>query len=249
MRRALLFGLVLAASPASAEQLVSGVSQDLIQITSTYKGSDIVVFGAIEGEPLDENLAPRDIVVVVRGPDADITVRRRDRVAGVWINHDAAKLSGMPSYYFLASSRPLKDIAPHNALVHYNIGLQSLQPDAVHSHHDYEPFRQAALRHLVKDRLYAEATGGVEFLGETLFRAHVPVPAGVTRGQYNVEVYLFRNGEVLSAQSTPLFIDQTGLERQLFNFAHNQPFGYGLAAVVMAVIMGWISSLFFRRPA
>ncbi|MEP6831355.1 MAG: TIGR02186 family protein [Rhizomicrobium sp.] len=247
MRRALLLGFLLTASPASAEQLVSGISQDLIQITSTYKGSDIVVFGAIEGEPAGETRMPRDIVVVVRGPDADITVRRRDRVAGVWINHDAAKLSGMPSYYFLASSRPLKAIAPQDALTQYNIGLQTLQPDVVHSHHDYEPFRQAALRRLTKDRLYTE-TPGVEFLSETLFRAHVPVPAGVTRGQYNVEVYLFRNGEVLSAQSTPLFIDQTGLERRLFNFAHNQPFGYGLAAVMMAVIMGWISSLLFRRP-
>jgi uncharacterized protein (TIGR02186 family) len=248
MRRALLLGFLFAASPASAEQLVSGISQDLIQITSTYKGSDIVVFGAIEGQPAGEPRTPRDIVVVVRGPDSDITVRRRDRVAGVWINHDAAKLSGMPAYYFLASSRPLKTIAPQNALTHYNIGLQNLQPDTVHSHHDYEPFRQAALRHLEKDRLYTETAGGVEFLSETLFRAHVPVPAGVARGQYKVEVYLFRNGEVQSAQSTPLFIDQTGLERRLYNFAHNQPFGYGLAAVVMAVIMGWISSLLFRRP-
>ena len=248
MRRALLFVFLLAASPAAAEQLVSGVSQDLIQITSTYKGSDIVVFGAIEGQPAGEPRTPRDIVVVVRGPESDITVRRRDRVAGVWINHDAAKLSGMPSYYFLASSRPLKDIAPQNTLTHYSIGLQNLQPDAVHSHHDYEPFRQAALRHLTKDRLYTEAAGGVEFLSETLFRAHVPVPAGVARGQYKVEVYLFRDGEVQSAQSTPLFIDQTGLERRLYNFAHNQPFGYGLAAVAMAVIMGWISSLLFRRP-
>lgn len=249
MRRALLLGLLLAASPASAEQLVSGISQDLIQITSNYTGSDIVVFGAIEGQPSTEDRTPRDVVVVVRGPDADITVRRRDRVAGVWINHDAAKLSGMPSYYFLASTRPLNAIAPPDALMHYNIGLQNLQPDAVHSHHDYEPFRQAALRHLAKDQLYIERPGGVEFLSETLFRAHVPVPAGVTRGQYNVEVYLLRGGVVQSAQSTPLFIDQTGLERRLYNFAHNQPFGYGLAAVVMAVIMGWISSLLFRRPA
>jgi len=247
MRRALLFVFLLAASPAAAEQLVSGVSQDLIQITSTYKGSDIVVFGAIEGQPPGEPRTPRDIVVVVRGPESDITVRRRDRVAGVWINHDAAKLSGMPAYYFLASTRPLNAIAPQNALTHYSIGLQNLQPDAVHSHHDYEPFRQAALRHLTKDKLYTE-TSGVEFLSETLFRAHVPVPAGVARGQYKVEVYLFRDGEVQSAQSTPLFIDQTGLERRLYNFAHNQAFGYGLAAVAMAVIMGWISSLLFRRP-
>ena len=249
MRILLLLVLMLAASPVSAAQLVSGISQDLIQITSNYTGSDIVVFGAIEGEQNPDNRVPRDVVVVVRGPDIDITVRRRDRVAGIWINHDAAKLSGMPAYYFLASTRPLKDIAPEDALAHYNIGLQSLEPDAVHSHHDYEPFRQAALRHQEKDRLYTEAPGGVEFLSETLFRAHVPVPAGVTRGQYNVEVYLFRGGVVESAQSTPLFIDQTGLERRLFNFAHNQPFGYGLGAVAMAVIMGWISSLLFRRPA
>jgi len=249
MRRLLLLALLFAAPPAFAAQLVSGISQDLIQITSNYTGSDIVVFGAVEGQENTDTSAPRDVVVVVRGPDSDVTVRRRDRVAGVWINHDAAKLSGMPAYYFLASTRPLKDIAPPDSLAHYNIGLQNLQPDMVHSHHDYEPFRQAALRHLMRDKLYTEMPGGVEFLSETLFRAHVPVPAGVPRGQYNVEVYLFRGGMVESAQSTPFFIDQTGLERRLFNFAYNQPFGYGLAVVVMAVIMGWISSLLFRRPA
>jgi uncharacterized protein (TIGR02186 family) len=247
MRRALFLALLLAAQPAFADQLVSGVSQELIQITSNYTGSDIVVFGAVEGEPGRDMSVPKDVVVVVRGPATDITVRRRDRVAGIWINHDAAKLSGMPAYYFLASTRPLKEIAPPEALTHYSIGLQSLQPDSVHSHHDYEPFRQAALRHLTKDRFYTEVPGGVEFLSATLFRAHVPVPAGVARGQYKVEVYLFRDGDVESAQSTPLFIDQTGLERRLYNFAHDQPFGYGLAAVAMAVIMGWISSLLFRR--
>src|SRR6202012_1605017 len=110
-------------------------------------------------------------------------------------------------------------------------------------------FRQAALRHLKQDHLYSEVPGGVEFLSDTLFRAHVPVPAGVTRGQYAVEVFLLRNGEVESAQSTPLYIDQTGLERRLYNWAHDQPFGYGLAAVVVALIMGWISSVLFRRPA
>jgi uncharacterized protein (TIGR02186 family) len=75
------------------------------------------------------------------------------------------------------------------------------------------------------------------------------VPASVTRGQYNVEVYLFRDGEVVSAQSTPLFIDQTGVERRLFNMANNAPLFYGLACVFMAILLGWISSVLFRRPA
>ncbi|MGH6828627.1 MAG: TIGR02186 family protein [Rhizomicrobium sp.] len=245
MRHVLLLCLLLASVPAQAQQVISGVSQDLIQITSNYTGSDIVVFGAVEGG----NHQPKDVVVVVRGPDTDITVRRRDRVAGVWINDDAANLSRMPSYYFLASTRPLAAIASPAVLARHGLGARNLLPASVHSHHDYEPFRQAALRLLAADRLYSDVPGGVEFLSETLFRAHVPVPADVMRGQYNVEVYLFRSGKVVSAQSTPLFIDQTGLERRLFNFAHSRPFAYGLATVLMALIMGWISSLLFRRSA
>jgi uncharacterized protein (TIGR02186 family) len=246
MRR-FVFALLFLTTPAGAdENLVSGISQDVIQITSNYTGSDIVVFGDVEQQLRAEG---RDIVVVVRGPDTTLTVRRRDRVAGVWINHDAASLSGMPSFYYLASSRPLAQVAPAATLARYGIGVASLEPDSVHAHHEVEPFRQAGLRLMTAEGLYRETPGGVEFLSDTLFRAHVPVPAGVSVGQYDVEVYLVRDGDVISAQSTPLFIDQTGLERRLYNWAHNQPFGYGLAAVFMAMIMGWLSSVIFRRPA
>jgi uncharacterized protein (TIGR02186 family) len=253
MMKRLLFAALLLATPAlfatslcADESLVSGVSQDLIQITSNYTGSDIVVFGDVERQ---EKVAGRDVIVVVRGPDSVLTVRRRDRVAGVWINHDAAALNGMPAYYFLASSRPLAQIAPQAVLARYGIGVANLQPGEVHAHHDVEPFRQAALRLMTSQGLYRETPGGVEFLSDTLFRAHVPVPAGVVRGEYDVEVFLVRDGNVVSAQSTPLFIDQTGLERRLYNWAHDQPFGYGLAAVVMALVMGWLSSVLFRRTA
>lgn len=242
-----LVAFLSAASPAAAEELASGVSQDLIQITSNYTGSDIVVFGAVEGQTNPR--ASKDVVVVVRGPDTDITVRRREQVAGIWVNRDAADLSGMPSYYFLASTRPLSAIASASTLDRYSIGLQSLTPSAIHSHHDYQPFRQAALRQMIHDGLYSQLAGGVEFLSNTLFRAHVPVPAGVVRGQYNVEVYLLQGGKVISAQSTPLFIDQTGLERRLYNFAHERAFYYGLVTILMALALGWISALLFRRAA
>ena len=71
---------------------------------------------------------------------------------------------------------------------------------------------------------------------------------GVARGQYNAEVYLFRNGTVEAAQSSPLFIDQIGMERRVFNLAHQWPLFYGLAAVLMAAFLGWLSSVLFRRP-
>ena len=244
MRRALLALLLLIAIPARAQDLVSGISQDIIQITSSYTGTNIVVFGAIENAASSQS---RDIVVVVRGPDEPMTVRRRDRIAGVWVNSDAARFEGLPAYYYLASTEPIARIASREALARYGIGLQALKPSAIGSHHDPEPFRQAAIRYHKRVGLYAESPGSIDFLSETLFRTRVPVPAGVTRGQYNVEVYLFRDGEVVSAQSTPLFVDATGLERRLYNLAHNAPLSYGILCVLMAMLLGWISSVLFRR--
>jgi uncharacterized protein (TIGR02186 family) len=252
MRLALAFvALCLCATCAVAEDLVSGLSQDQIQITSNYAGTDIVVFGAIESAETGATAAPRDVVVVLRGPDADFVVRRKARVAGVWINRDKITLYGMPAYYYAASTRPLSKLAPASTLAQYQLGLANLMPksESTHMPSKGEPFRLAAIRARERQKLYAEAPDGVEFLGYSLFRVHVPVPASVPRGEYAVQVYLFRDGAVVSAQTTPLFVDQIGLERRLFNFAHDRPFWYGLLTVAVAMLLGWASSFLFRRPA
>ena len=237
------------AARASAEDLVSGLSQDQIQITSNYAGTDIVVFGAIESA--DMTTSGRDVVVVVRGPETDFAVRRKARVAGIWINRDKITLYGMPTYYYIASTKPLQKIASSALLAQYRLGLAHVTPEreSTRSRRKGEPFRLAAIRMRERQKLYAEAPSRVEFLGYSLFRVRVPVPANVTTGEYTVQVYLFRDGSVVSAQSTPLFVDQIGLERRLVNFAHDRPFWYGLLTVAMAMLLGWGSSFLFRRPA
>ena len=239
-----LFILIATLVSARAEDLVSGLSQDAIEITSNYAGSTIVVFGAIERP---SSSGPRNIVVVVRGPTAQMTVRKKDRIGGVWINNEKAIFYGMPTYYFSASTRPIAQIAPRDLLDRYALGLERLEPSSVHGHLASEPFRQALIRRKAAQGLYAELPQGVEFLSETLFRVRVPVPASVAVGEYTAEVYLFRDGDLISAQVTPFYIDQTGVERQLFNFAHNWPLIYGTSAVAMAMLLGWLSSLVFRQ--
>jgi uncharacterized protein (TIGR02186 family) len=230
---------------------VAGLSQDIIQITSNYNGTDIVAFGAIENMNVMTAAGPLDVVVAVRGPDADMTVRKKERVAGIWLNNHGVVMRSIPAYYFVASTRPLSAIAPEDTLKRYALGLDELEPRSSTARNPAiaEPYRQALVRHKLIEGLYNENAGGVEFLSPTLFRARVPVPADVPRGQYNVQVYLFRNGTVVSAQSTPLYVDQTGLERRLFNFAHQSPWAYGLSVVFMAAALGWISSAIFRRTA
>lgn len=247
--RAALFVCVFCAiaSKAFAQDLVSGLSQDQVEITSSYAGTNIVVFGAIETND-NAPVTAKDIVVVIRGPNTDMTVRRKTRIAGIWINSDSMKFTGMPSYYYIASTRPLEQIAPKQTLQLYQLGLSNLTPQGMNTHNPAkaEPFRLAAIHERAREGLYAQ-TQAVEFLSYSLFRVRIPIPATVSRGEYTVEAYLFRDGAVTSAQSTPLFIDQKGLERRLYRFAHAWPLVYGLIAVVMAMLLGWLSSLIVKQ--
>lgn len=234
---------------ACADELVSGLSQDQIAITSNFTGTDLVVFGAVQNALHNSVTAEPDIVVVLRGPNVEMTVRQKERILGMWINRHEDRLYGMPGYYYLASSKPLDKIAPADVLTRYQIGLNSIRPSDASAKGAKETgvYTRAAIRRESELRLYAQNDNGVEFLSPQLFRVRVPIPAAVPQGQYTAEVYLFENGAIVSAQSTPLFVDQAGLERRLFAFAHSSPALYGLTAVSMALSLGWASAMIFRR--
>lgn len=236
--------------PAHAQELVSGLSTDLIQITSNFNGTDIVMFGALENQSPPNNNKDVDLVIVIRGPPVDMTVRRKDRIFGVWINRDQVQLSGMPGYYFLASTRPLDDIATLTTLQRFRLGTESLQATVSGAPPDQAAaFKAAAVRDLKRDHLYWESPTGIDFLSRTLWRAQIPIPAAVPPGEYRAEVYLFRGGTVVSAQSSPLFVDKSGFERQVYNFAYQAAFAYGAATIAMALGFGYAGFILFRRRA
>lgn len=253
MKRWLILALCAAlCGPAVASEIAAGLSQDAVEITSTYAGTDLVVFGAVtealarSGRPGDRGNIAGDIIVVVRGPMGDITVRRKAQFAGIWLNQDSARLVGMPEYYYLAGTRDLSRIVPALERQIYDLGLNQQYPTAAQSDVPVEPFRQALLRRMVDRKLYGEDDHGVERLGAGLFRVHVPLPASAPRGRYDVDVYLFRQGQIIGRQSTPLYVDQTGFDRRMLRFAHRMPLAYGACAVAMAVLFGWLGSLLFR---
>jgi len=78
------------AGPARGEALVADLTNHLIAITTGFTGAAVVLFGAIDG--------PGDIAVVIRGPDRDVTVRRKTRVAGIWVNSEEVNFGNVPSF-------------------------------------------------------------------------------------------------------------------------------------------------------
>src|SRR5207249_2287029 len=76
-----------AAPPAAAERLVTSLSQHRVMVTSSFTGSEVVLFGGIERDPETSSLRTSyDIAVTVTGPHQSIVVYRKERVLGIWVN-------------------------------------------------------------------------------------------------------------------------------------------------------------------
>jgi uncharacterized protein (TIGR02186 family) len=214
--------------PAGAQELVADLSNHLVAISTGFSGTDVLLFGAQEGTG--------DVVVVVRGPQSEVAVRRKGRVAGIWINTRSLVFTGVPSYYAVASTAPIETVVPPAVRARQQIGFDNLrlglEEDAPAD--EVAEFRRALIRAKQKTGVWANEVGRVTRLGNTLFRTNVHFPANVPVGTYLVEVML-------------LIVGKVGFDADVYDFAHRQSALYGLVAIVVALLIGWVPHLVFRR--
>ncbi len=260
---ALFLLALLFPGPLRADGLVADLSPGTISITSSFTGTEITLFGTVERDPFElldllsrhdrrpdlQATATRgDIIVVLRGPAEEVAVRRKAHVGGVlWMNVDTVAFIDVPGFYYLASTRPLRDIASPAVLKRGEFGMYNVQlkPKTDAESPLLAPYRKALVRNKEHQGLYVEAIGGVSFRG-SLFSATVHIPANVPDGPYSAEVFLIRDGAVASAQSWLLLAEKKGFERWVFRLAHQEPFAYGTLAVVLALAAGAAASALLR---
>ena len=243
-------------APMPREVVEADVSSRAIAITSAFTGTEIVVFGSVlhSRQPSAE-AGYYDVIAVLEGVPEPIVTRRKSNVAGVWVNTDSFDFESVPSYYAIASTRPIEEIADEAFLKQHAIGLDyaRLSPAARSvvnsSPEDLKAFKEAVVRIREKDGLYFKADYAVIFIGKSLFRASIALPANVPVGPLTARVYLFREGELLSSFQQQVRLEREGLERLLYWFAMRYPALYGLVTVMVAIIAGLLASALFRRKA
>ena len=237
------------------ERIEADVSTRSVEVTTDFTGHEILVFGSIDNsqQPSDES-GYYDVAVVVEGVPEPTVVRRKSDVAGLWINTSSVIFVSVPSYYAIASTRPIDEIAGPNVLNKHAIGFAHIkmtpEPGYQWSFGEEElaAFKAAVIRLKRQEGLYVmEAKDGVTFIGRSLFRSTIALPANVPVGPLVARVFLFRDGEVISAHIARVTLERAGLERLLHNFAFRYPFSYGIFAVMLAVLFGLLASAYFRR--
>jgi uncharacterized protein (TIGR02186 family) len=237
--------LLLLATPITAEEIVLGLSRDQVAITATFEGSDILVFGAIKREvPIPEG-SELGVIVTVAGPDLPVMVRRKDRRLGIWINTEEVEVDSAPSFYAVATTAPMREVLRDIEDLRFGITIPRTIRSVGAQVGDSEAFTQALIRIRAGEELYQVLEGAVDLDQETLFRTAITLPANLTEGEYEAHIFLTRDGLVIDEYITTIPVRKVGLERWLYNLAHENAFLYGLMSLSIAIAAGWGASAVF----
>ncbi|HEX2255549.1 MAG TPA: TIGR02186 family protein [Afifellaceae bacterium] len=250
-RLAALLAVLIVAAPAAlrADTLVSTLSDNVIEITSQFVGSRIVVFGAVrEIDPGEADASDYQVAVVVEGPSTAVVTRRRERVLGVWTNTDSRRFFAVPSYYVVHLSENLDPGRSQELLSRFRLGLESL--DFVHNAlaRGDGPFAESVIEDKRRRGLYEERENAVQFLAPDVFRTTFFLPSEIPLGNYRVSVHLFRDGAFMASRVQNLLVLKTGFSDRLARFADEWALPYGLLTVALGLFTGWFAGFIFRRP-
>ncbi len=246
MTRLLVLLVLLLPLPSLAATLSSDLSSREIAIRSNFNGTSLLLFGSKNTGP---NEGPVDIIAVVHGPEQPMTIYRKERVAGIWVNSRPVRFHNVPGFYAVASNRRLADIAGAGYLRRENIGPENLVLLSVEdvSPDELRDLRRAIVENRTRAGLYEISENAVAFPSGDLFRADIFFPARVPVGDYRVIVRMFRGGKEIGRTSSIITVGKQGLEQWLHDVAHRRPLAYGLAAIILAVAAGWTAAAVFRR--
>jgi len=229
--------------------LVPDISARQVQIRYSFNGAQLLLFGAVVypgGRAPDHQV---DIAVVLRGPVQPILVREKQRILHIWMNADSDRFRSAPSFYAVASSRPITDLMDERAAAIYELGLHNLQlsPGGGALPDKERRFEAGLLDLRSRQGLYSESPHGVEINSGVLYRAVITIPSQVPVGTYTAETFLIDRHKVIAAATRDIQINKSGFERTVALAARRHGLLYGVSCVLLSLGLGWAAAAAFRR--
>jgi len=246
------FAFIMLALPATAEEVVLGLSKDEVAITTSFNGSDVLIFGAVKRDKPIPDGDPLEVIVTISGPSEAVTVRRKEKRFGIWVNIASVEIDKAPSFYAVATSAPLRDVLSDIEDLRYKISV----PRAIRSVgapmqiEDAAAFTQAIIRIRSNSDTYQLLENQVSVDAQTLFQTSIQLPAALTEGDYVTRIFLTRSGKVVSTYETSIDVRKVGMERWLYKLSRENSMLYGLMSLAIAIAAGWGAAAIFRvfRP-
>jgi len=234
---------ILSSNSYAQNQIVADLSQENVKISTDFQGAKILLFGAYDGKKGD------DIIVIVTGPKGLVTVQKKEKIFGIWVNTKKINFINAPKYLSISSNRKIGDILNQKTQKISEIGLNNfkirVQPDIRVINE--KQWRQALTRNMLKSNLWSINENSVTLNKDALFRSYLKLPSNVITGQFEVKILHYRNSKLVTQQINSINVSKSGISAEIYNIAQNYSTLYGIFAVFLAVLVGWGSNLIFRK--
>ncbi|MFZ5452487.1 MAG: TIGR02186 family protein [Thermodesulfobacteriota bacterium] len=236
----LLLGL---AGPASAAAPDLRLSPNQVDVGTFFDGAEVKIQGVIP--------AGTTAVVEVVGSEASEHLLRKGRRGGLWMSVGAIQVDHAPSLYMLLSNAPKIPELTGSATPWGYAALAkrvkfsgSLQPN------EEDKFFQEFMGLKQGEKLYRILPDALKTAtpqkGQVAFQGVLPLPAKVPPGQYQVRLAVVSQGRLLAQQDAVLYVKLVGFPAMLSTLARQQGLLYGIMAVIIAIVTGFIMGFLFK---
>ncbi len=226
------------------ENIVADLSENNVEISTTFSGAKILLFGAYDGKKDD------DIIVIVSGPKGQVKVEKKSKKYGIWMISDSIIFNNVPKYYYIASNRKIINITNRQEIIKKGFDLNALKLGNTEKKIklvEREIWRKALTRNMINQKFWKLDEGSILLNKNTLFRKTLSLPSNVSTGMFNVIIMHYRKGSLISREESSIKISKGGISATIYNIAQEYSALYGIIAVVLAVFIGWLANMIFRR--
>jgi uncharacterized protein (TIGR02186 family) len=226
----------------AGEPLVVVPETSQVNITTDFAGSDLKAVGAMSG--------PGDLIIKVVGPQQEATLSRETKLGPFWVGGDTVKMEGAPSLLFLYATAPIASILSAVEQEKYGLLLEGV-PVRVEPQlqaHVALDWRKAFFRLKERQGYYHEDDHAIRAFGNRLFIADTRLPGDLQVGNYTVETLLVKSGKVVGHTVGNFKVRLSGMERRVWNAAHDHPWLFGTLFTLLAMLLGFaLNALPYRR--
>ena len=227
-------------SVAYAQKAYFDLSQNEISIDTDFKGQELILFGLTE--------ADHHIIVVVRGPKENLTVRNKKRILGFWFNTKSVTYINVPKVYFISTNHKIENLLNKKEIYENEIGFSNIKfipKNQKDLFIDLKEWNESVIRIQKERNLYKIFE--LKFVDDKLFQTRLYFPSNVPTGKYIATTYRIKNDKILSFNNKIIWVNKSGIGNKIFMFAHQNSILYGIATIIFAIIIGASAALIFRK--
>jgi len=240
------FITLVVSSGWAKEPLEAAVTPPVISIGTFYDGTQVEVNGFIP--------AQCEAVVRITGKTSELHLRKKGKALGLlWMNLDTLTIENVPNVYLLYVPDDFDQLAKSNPVekpvAQLTFAALEKQITMLPESNDKDALFKEFLKLKQSEGLYAESKGCIHYRKESdgvrSFQADLRVPSRLTPGEYKIDLYAVKGGEIIAHTEQGLPVKLEGLPAMLSSLAFQHGALYGVLATLAALLAGLLMGFFF----